>query len=160
MGAGILPVAIHDNQVYLLLGKDAGTGSWSDFGGGRENNETHFETAIREGVEELNGFLGTESDMRSMIKNNCLGVLATKEPVYKCFLIKIDYDFSLPQYFNSNFKLMNRKLKTEVERHNGLFEKSEIRWVPLNEIKKLTYRRYFYYSVYPLIRNFFSNYKV
>ncbi|MGI9554357.1 MAG: NUDIX hydrolase [Vampirovibrionia bacterium] len=160
MGAGILPVAIHDNQVYLLLGKDVGTGSWSDFGGGRENNETHLETAIREGVEELNGFFGTESDMRTMIKNNCLGVLETKEPVYKCFLIKTDYDFSLPKYFNSNFKLMNRKLKTEVERHNGLFEKSEIRWVSLKEIKKLTYRRYFYYSVYPLIQNFFSNYKV
>ena len=36
MGAGVLPIAIHNKQVYLLLGKEAGSGGWSDFGGGRE----------------------------------------------------------------------------------------------------------------------------
>ena len=160
MGAGVLPIAIHNKQVYLLLGKEAGSGGWSDFGGGRENNETHLDTAIREGVEELNGFLGTETDMRKMIKENGVGVITTENPVYKSFIIKVDYDPVLPKYFNSNFKLMNRKLKAEVKKHNGLFEKSEIMWFRLNDLNKLRFRRYFYYSVYPLLINFFSNYKI
>jgi 8-oxo-dGTP pyrophosphatase MutT (NUDIX family) len=160
MGAGVLPIAIHNKQVYLLLGKEAGSGGWSDFGGGRENNESHLETAIREGVEELNGFLGSETDMRKMIKENGVGVATTEKPIYKCFIVQIDHDPLLPTYFNSNFKLMNRKLKAEVKKHNGLFEKSEIQWFRLEDLKKLRFRRYFYYSVYPSIVKFFSNYKV
>ena len=160
MGAGVLPIAIHNKQVYLLLGKEAGSGGWSDFGGGREKNESHLETAIRESVEELNGFLGTESDMRSRIKENGVGIITTEKPIYKSFIIKIDYDPLLPKYFNSNFKLMNRKLKDQVKKHNGLFEKSEVQWFRLEDLKKLRFRRYFYYSVYPSLLNFFSNYKV
>ena len=160
MGAGVLPIAIHNKQVYLLLGKETGSAGWSDFGGGRENNESHLETAIRESVEELNGFLGTESEMRARIKENGIGVITTEKPIYKSFIIKIDYDPLLPKYFNSNFKLMNRKLKNEVKKHNGLFEKSKIEWFLLEDIKNLKLRRYFYYSVYPWLLSFFSNYKV
>jgi 8-oxo-dGTP pyrophosphatase MutT (NUDIX family) len=126
MGAGILPVGIHNNQIYLLLGKEHGSGSWSDFGGGRENGETLLETAIREGVEELNGFLGNEKDIRNMIRTKGIGTVVTDKPVYKCYIVKIQYDPYLPGYFNSNFKLMNRKLKKEVEKHNGLFEKVKL----------------------------------
>ena len=57
MGAGILPIAIHNNIIYLLFSREyihskVDGGLWSDFGGARENNETYKETAIREGWEE------------------------------------------------------------------------------------------------------------
>ena len=160
MGAGILPVAIYNNQIFLLLGKEHVSGSWSDFGGGREKGESLNDTAIREGVEELNGFLGNESDMKKLLKQQTLGIVTTDKPVYKCFMIKIPYDPYLPGYFNSNFKLMNRKLKNTVEKHNGLFEKSEIMWIPLNKVKNFRLRRYFHSHVFPKILEFFSHYKV
>ena len=160
MGAGVLPIAFHNGKVYMLIGKENHSGGWSDFGGGREKDESLYETAIREGVEELNGFFGGETILRNKIKNNSITVLETKEPVYKCYLFKVDYDKNLPEYFNQNFKLMKKRLPSVVEKHNGLFEKSEVRWVTLSELKKMKMRKFFYLAVYPLLNNFLSNYSV
>ena len=60
MGAGILPTTIINNKLYFLFGKEnkyADTPGWSDFGGGTDNKETFMETSMREGAEELTGFL-------------------------------------------------------------------------------------------------------
>ena len=46
MGAGILPIAIHNRKVYLLIGKEHDEKKWSDFGGSTEYNETAFNTAL------------------------------------------------------------------------------------------------------------------
>ena len=51
MGAGVLPIAIHNKQVYLLLGKEAGSGGLSLISVEEEKNESHLETAIRESVK-------------------------------------------------------------------------------------------------------------
>ena len=62
MGAGILPVALHHDKIFFLFGKEnknADTPGWSDFGGGKEKGERPLTTAIREGYEELSGFLGS-----------------------------------------------------------------------------------------------------
>ena len=82
MGGGILPVAIKNNQLYFLLGKEndmADTPGWADFGGGNENNETNYQAAIREGVEELNGFLGSVNKMKKMVRNNKIIHLKNKK---------------------------------------------------------------------------------
>lgn len=155
MGAGILPIAKHNGKIYMLLGKE-NKGGWSDFGGGREKGESLLDTAVREGTEELNGFLGNETEMRRLIKEKGLGILETEKPVYKCYLVQIDYDANMPKYFSGNFKLMNRKLKNEVLKHNGLFEKSEIKWVKMSELKNMQMRRYFFHAVYPLLKNYFN----
>ena len=62
MGGGILPVSKHNGKLYFLFGKeafdDSGETGWADFGGGKEPEDNSvFETAVREGAEELNGFL-------------------------------------------------------------------------------------------------------
>ena len=66
MGAGILPVALYRGTLYLLLGQERHNSLWSDFGGSSHKRETPFKTAIREGTEELNGFLGTEEEMEEL----------------------------------------------------------------------------------------------
>ena len=43
MGGGILPCTIHNNKLLFLFGKEnkyADTPGWSDFGGGKDGNET------------------------------------------------------------------------------------------------------------------------
>ena len=74
MGAGILPTTIHNNKLYFLFGKegkyeDTAPG-FADFGGGSDNSETFLETAIREGCEELTGFLGSSQDVRKLLKKH------------------------------------------------------------------------------------------
>ena len=76
MGAGILPTTIHKNKLYFLFGKenqyeDSAHG-FSDFGGGTDNNESFFKTAIREAGEELTGFLGNDADITKLLKKHDL----------------------------------------------------------------------------------------
>ena len=75
MGGGILPVAMHKNQLFFLFGKEnssADTPGWSDFGGGKEGGERPITTAVREGYEELSGFLGSKSQVNTQVKNNLI----------------------------------------------------------------------------------------
>ena len=71
-GSSILPVAIHNNKLYFLFGKEnsleESAPGFSDFGGGIEKGETPFETALREGGEELTGFIGTPTQIKQHIK--------------------------------------------------------------------------------------------
>ena len=67
VGAGVLPYAVRDGDVVVLLGYDPGRG-WTDFGGGPRKItnissgeircESHEETALREGFEELRLVIG------------------------------------------------------------------------------------------------------
>ena len=72
MGAGILPTTIYNGKLYFLFGKEnkyADSPGWSDFGGGTDNNETFRETALREGSEELIGFLGDKHEIKKLLSN-------------------------------------------------------------------------------------------
>jgi len=75
MGAGILPVAINNNTVFILLGQEAYDKKWADFGGSPSpKTEAVFKTAIREGYEELDGFLGTKKELKKMVENNLIHI--------------------------------------------------------------------------------------
>ena len=72
VASSILPVAIHKGNLYFLFGKenqmeDSAKG-FSDFGGGVEGNETIMETALREGSEELSGFLGDSKAIKALLQ--------------------------------------------------------------------------------------------
>ena len=71
VAGSILPVAIHKNKLYFLFGREGSmddTPGWADFGGGAENGEDPYQTALREGGEELTGFLGDGKDVEKLIK--------------------------------------------------------------------------------------------
>ena len=64
MGAGIVPVAIFKGTLVFLFGKESYDNKWGEFGGSSEKNEEKFATAIREGYEELDGFFGTQQQLK------------------------------------------------------------------------------------------------
>ena len=132
MGGGILPVALLNGKLKFLFGKEAGEKKWSDFGGGREGNESKFETAIREGCEELNGFLGCRNQLKNLVKSNQIASIDTEG--LHTYLFLINYDQNLPYYFNNNFKFIKQKMPNKINK-KGLFEKSEIGWFSIEEIK-------------------------
>ncbi len=94
MGAGILPVALYKNTLFLLLGQERHNNLWSDFGGGSIPGEKPYETAIREGTEELNGHLGSYKYLETKVKANF--IVGIKHDRYTSYLFKTTYTTKLP----------------------------------------------------------------
>tara|TARA_B100000424_G_C22814386_1_gene435972 strand:- start:5 stop:577 length:573 start_codon:yes stop_codon:yes gene_type:complete len=138
MGGGILPVAIKNNTVYFLFGKENeldDTQGWADFGGGKEDGETNFDTALREGGEEINGFLGFGEPLRKRVKKN--HIIKVNLPTYHTFIFKMDYDENLPFYYKNNYEFFSRYLPhVKHKRDNGLLEKAKIKWFSFQELKE------------------------
>jgi transcription termination factor NusB len=161
MGGGALPVAYNkkNKKVYLLFGKEneylnKDSPGWSDFGGGEEPGESALDTALREGCEELNGFFGCEGDIKRLVKDNL--VTSLNHERYTTFLFQIDYDENLPVYFNNNYKFLKSHVNNLVRNStNGLFEKSNIKWMTFDELRKErdTFRSYYRNVVDVILEN-------
>ena len=153
MGAGILPTTIYNNKIYFLFGKenkyeDSAEG-YSDFGGGTDNKETYFNTAIREGGEELTGFLGSSSDIKKMLKKygtyNIDYKSYPKFATYRMHIFPIEYNPFLSHYYNNNQRFLQKRLDQNVIKKSKIFEKEEIKWVCIDDILKMRkkFRSYF-----------------
>ena len=138
IGGGILPMAMHHNNIYflfsrerLVFNKHLDRGLWSDFGGSQENkNESPRQVAIREGNEESNGILG---DMQELIKKSPLYI---GDDTYRIYLVPINYDKTLPSRFNAQFKEIYKNYPNLVKMNNGLYEKDKVRWINLKQLHK------------------------
>ena len=142
MGAGILPVAIYRGTIYILLGQERFNGQWSDFGGSALSNEyrDRYMTAIREGSEELNGLFGVEDDLRESVKKNLLMTVSNNDDKYTSYVYRVEYDKMLPIYFERQNRFVEKHLEDTIAMHNGLFEKSSIRWFKHTELVDKTSR--------------------
>jgi hypothetical protein len=148
MGGGILPVAKHNGKIYFLFGKeafdDSGQTGWADFGGGKEPEDKNvFETAVREGAEELNGFLGSGKTLMNRVKNNMVHVEKTKH--YTVYIFSMDYNKDLPVFYNNHYRFFSQKLPDVKREHNGLLEKSHIKWYTFADLRreKKGFRRFY-----------------
>jgi hypothetical protein len=148
VAGSILPVAYHKNQLYFLFGKensmeDSAKG-FSDFGGGCENNESPFETAMREGGEELTGFLGGSKDVKTLVKKNG-GVYKIIHNTYHVHIFSMEYDENLPKYYNFNHKFLWERMNKKVLNDSKLFEKIEIKWFTPEEMRsrKSEFRKFY-----------------
>ena len=72
MGCGILPVSKQNGKIYFLFGLEEYDNTWSDFGGSSDGTENPYQTAIREGYEELNGFLGSKANLQKIVSKNMI----------------------------------------------------------------------------------------
>lgn len=150
MGGGILPIAKHNGKIYLLFSrerkifsKDKDRGKWSDFGGSKEKNESQYQTAIREAVEESAGLLGNNKELKASLKNNTLGIIKNKQ--YSIWLIKVNYDKNLPNIFHNHFIDGIKNHTSLVKAKNGLYEKDKLAWFNVNYLhqKKHLFRSFY-----------------
>lgn len=151
MGAGILPTTIHNNKLYFLFGKenkyeDSAPG-FSDFGGGTDNRETFFNTAVREAGEELTGFLGSNQDVKKMLKKHGtynIDHITAGHSKYRMHIFYYNYDTLLPFYYNNNQRFLQEKIPNVIK-NTKIFEKEEIKWVCIDDIPKMRpkFRHYF-----------------
>jgi 8-oxo-dGTP pyrophosphatase MutT (NUDIX family) len=134
MGAGILPIALYRGSLFLLLGQERHNNLLCDFGGSPNKHETVFNTAIREGSEELNGLLGCGNVLEETVHNNLL--LTVSFDKYTSYIFKYRYDKNLPIYFNNLNHFAELHLNDKImTKHNGLFEKNKIEWYKLHDFK-------------------------
>ena len=151
MGAGILPTTIHNGKLYFLFGKEnkyADTPGWSDFGGGTDSKESHLQTAIREGGEEMTGFLGSDQELSKLLKVNGTYNI-DGERKYRMHIFAYEYNPSLPFYYNNNQNFLQTRLDPKIIETSKIFEKEEIRWVSIDELPQMRseFRSYFQKTV-------------
>tara|TARA_A200000113_G_C8821327_1_gene340554 strand:- start:563 stop:1123 length:561 start_codon:yes stop_codon:yes gene_type:complete len=139
VGVSILPVAIHKNKLYFLFGKEKvlenGIRGFSDFGGGKED-ESIFEGAIREGCEELTGFLGTKKTLKERIKKAGGTYQINFDDKYYSHIFLMDYDENLPLYYNNNHDFLWEKMNNKHLSQTKFFEKMKIEWFTTKDMKK------------------------
>ena len=164
VAGSILPVTIHNNKLYFLFGKenpmeDSAKG-WSDFGGGVENGETPFSTAMREGGEELTGFLGDGKNVKKLIHKNG-GVYKIQHNNYHVHIFFLEYDENLPKYYNNNHIFLWERMDKNVLSKTKLFEKIEINWFSIEDMenKRSEFRNFYQEIVDKFIENKENIYK-
>ena len=150
-GSSVLPVTIHNGKLLFLFGKEnpneMSAKGFSDFGGGVEKGEGIYETALREGGEELTGFLGDAEDLRKHISRNG-GVYKISHNDYHCHLFYIPYDHNLVTYYNSNHRFLWERMDKKVLGKTKLFENIEIQWFGKKDIvKRVREFRSFYQDI-------------
>lgn len=158
MGGSILPVTIHNGKMYFLFGKERDIDEnpgWSDFGGGTDKGESYMQTAIREGGEELTGFLGSGETIKKMlVKYGTYNIDYKSEgySTYRCHIFPMKYDPMLPYYYNNNQQFLQKKLDPNIIKNTKIFEKTQIKWFSVQEIQKNRKQfRSFYKNIVDLI---------
>ena len=154
MGAGALPTAIHNGKLYFLFGKesdhDKPSAGYSDFGGTAENNETLFKTMLREFNEESTGFFGTDKDVKKLMTEHGtynIDLSPTFNNKYRTHIFPYKFDEQLPHYYNNNHRFIMKKLSPSVIKTVTIFEKEDLKWVCIDDLKKMR----------PQFRNFYRN---
>ena len=159
MGASVLPITVHNGKVLLLFGKERDIDEnpgWSDFGGGTDKGESFMQTAVREGGEEMTGFLGSSDDIRRLLKRFGTFNIDFKSDngygTYRCHVFPMEYNDYLPHYYNNNQRFLQKKLPASIIRNTKIFEKTEIKWFDINELaKRRSEFRGFYRNIIDLI---------
>jgi hypothetical protein len=149
VGSSILPACFYNGKLYFLFGKEnalADTPGWSDFGGGVEPGENELETAVREGGEELTGFLGGPVELRKLTKHFHI----VRMPTYVVHIIHLPYDTHqmLPEYYNNNHRFLWERMDKKMLNDTKLFEKIEVGWFTVEDmIRRRSEFRGFYQEI-------------
>jgi hypothetical protein len=110
-----------------------------------------MQTAMREGAEELTGFLGNGKQIGSFIKKNG-GVYKMQYETYHVHLFHLPYNADLVQHYNDNHQFLWERMNKQFLTNTKLFEKIEIKWFSLREMKKNRNKfRNFYRNVVDVI---------
>jgi hypothetical protein len=150
MGAGILPTALYKGKIWFLFGKEnrfeTSAPGFSDFGGGTEIDESQLDTAIREGGEELTGFLGSDAELRQKLAKSGTYTIDIPKTKYRTHLLRMEYDPHLEKYYNNNQQFIQAHLPASIIQESRIFEKEEIRWVCIDDLPQMMPKFRFFFT--------------
>lgn len=143
---GIIPYSFDDEgKDVVLLGKERGA-KWSPFAGGLEANETLQEGAVREFVEEINGFF-SRSEIMPLVSDDNKIVINYSYSISYYYIIDLYYDPVLPGYFKNvsdYFTSLANGRKDQwgtpilCDTCEGALEKEEIKWFRLEDFVQMS----------------------
>lgn len=153
---GVLPYAVHPvsgSIVYLLARENDTEGAFSDFGGGPDPSDGRngTRTAARECYEESMGLFGSADEIEQR--------LSGKRSVHlddgTVFLMRTEYDPRLPLYFGRFYayaiqcaNITSKDARCCVSScPEGHFEKSEVRWLTIEQMRTVPLRAFFIQAV-------------
>ena len=150
---GLLPYAWVKGQPVLLLGREMylprwdGSRRWAPFGGGVHSGEKPYRAALREGYEETMGLFGTPRELARKVDRK-----AWKHAGGLTLLLPVKYDKNIPAYFRNFFRYAQAcKGRACPE---GWYEKTQIQWVPLARLDRVSLRPEFQSTLPQLRRHF------
>jgi 8-oxo-dGTP pyrophosphatase MutT (NUDIX family) len=148
VAGAILPVCLYKGKLHFLFGlenEEADTPGWADFGGGCEDNETPYQTALREGYEESSGFL----EPKELVKH---GVFKLINGTYHIFIVKYEYNEFVVKYFNRMHEFVKEKKPGLLK--SVLFEKQKMEWFSIDDMihRKKEFRNFYQEIVDKLIQ--------
>ena len=126
MGAGILPVTILKGSIFFLLGREQKSNYWCDFGGSANYDESVFDTAIREGYEELDGFFGNKDELEDLVNKNFISLCYINRYTTFLFYVKPEILCSIPYFFNNHRSFLEDELILNNKKE-GLYEKNQLK---------------------------------
>jgi len=158
VASSILPVTLINGKLYFLFGKENemehSAKGFSDFGGRVESGESIIDTAFREGSEELCGFLGGEQEIKALVERNG-GFYKLSHSNYHVHIFYMTYDPNLPKYFTNQHRFLWNRMDKEMLNNSKLFEKQEIKWVSVDDMKAnhIEFRSFYYDIVKKILSN-------
>ena len=91
---------------------------------------------MREGAEELTGFLGDYHTIRKYIERNGGTYNINHKDEYHVHIFFVEFDAKLPKYYNDNHLFLWKNMNNKYLNKTKLFEKIEIEWFSLEDIQK------------------------
>tara|TARA_B110000027_G_C15913332_1_gene209382 strand:- start:11 stop:511 length:501 start_codon:yes stop_codon:yes gene_type:complete len=135
MGAGILPVTVFKGSILFLLGREQHHNNyWCDFGGKSNLNESVFETAIREGYEEIDGLFGNKKKLSKSVSDNLISVYNIDRYTTHLFYVNPDILTNFPYYFNNHREFLEDENLIINNKKEGLFEKNKVKLFSKNDL--------------------------
>jgi 8-oxo-dGTP pyrophosphatase MutT (NUDIX family) len=138
VASAFLPVAWHKGTMYFLFGKERDEDSspgFSDFGGGVENKEDIYEAGLREMAEETTGFFGDSDEIRAYVDSHG-GVYPLVHGKYHIHIFRCEYEPKLIDYYNRSHTFIYDHMDHEYLKKTKIFEKVEIQWMTLEDMKR------------------------
>ena len=142
-GSGIIPYTFKKGRAYIFLGKDSWDETWSNFGGGYEEqkDKSFDDTAAREGFEETMGvFLKPEAKDPNPESNETAGAAYFKNLFNDDYTV---YRNKRPTIFFVQVPFIKashfRRVLRSLEKRNAeeiFLEKDAFAWVRLSRFKK------------------------
>jgi len=145
--AGILAISYPDPETLapplFLVGEDK-MNAISDFGGRCERFDrppVRISCASREFVEETLGLVGTQKEIAQKVVDSAIHIKGktANGSVYDQFIIEIQFDPSLPKFFNRSTNFLTMK----SQKTNHHIEKTTLEWLTYEEIMKRQKRSVF-----------------
>lgn len=154
--AGMLIYTVRNNEIYLLLGRDAKYKTWSDFGGKNEyiDDNDSRKTACRECFEETCGVLYDRDILFSKIENiqpfKCESYMKNDYYMYPIHVDEVNFET-----IENDFYTIRQNLDSLNTISYKYKEKDIIKWIKLCNVSERPddYRCVFYKSLQENITN-------